>query len=166
MALTLRAARPDDAPALARMSIENSRHYARAAPELFRVPDEGAVAELLANDEEWRSKPENLALVAEVDGQVAGYLEASLQEPEPTAPAQSNPDLALKRLFINYVGTADAYKRQGVATALVTKAEAWAREQGAKVAVCDTWIESDLSMPFWEERMGYARRAVIFRKQL
>jgi GNAT superfamily N-acetyltransferase len=64
------------------------------------------------------------------------------------------------------VGTADAYKRQGVATKLVHAAEDWGREHGAVVAVCDTFIESPLSVPFWEPRMGYKRRSIIFRKRL
>jgi hypothetical protein len=41
-----------------------------------------------------------------------------------------------------------------------------ARSKGAVVAVCDTYIDSTLSVPFWEERMGYSRRAIIFRKPL
>jgi hypothetical protein len=42
----------------------------------------------------------------------------------------------------------------------------WGRERGALVAVCDTFIESPLSVPFWERRMGYKRRAIIFRNRL
>jgi GNAT superfamily N-acetyltransferase len=64
------------------------------------------------------------------------------------------------------VGTADAYKRQGVATKLVQAAEDWGRKRGAVVAICDTFIDSPLSVPFWERRMGYKRRAIIFRKRL
>jgi GNAT superfamily N-acetyltransferase len=68
--------------------------------------------------------------------------------------------------MISFVGTADAYKRTGVATQLVEAAEAWGRSKGATVAICDTYIHSPLSVPFWERRMGYARRALVFRKVL
>ena len=54
----------------------------------------------------------------------------------------------------------------GVASQLVDAAEEWGRSKGATVAICDTFIDSPLSMPFWEERMGYERKAVIFRKPL
>ena len=83
-----------------------------------------------------------------------------------TAPWQSQRDLGYPRLLIGFVGTSDKHKRTGVATALVEAAEQWGRDHGARVAVCDTYIDSPLSVPFWEERMGYERRAVILRKPL
>jgi len=45
-------------------------------------------------------------------------------------------------------------------------AETWAREQGVAFVSLDTYVHSPTSMPFYENRMGYARRAVIFRKEL
>jgi GNAT superfamily N-acetyltransferase len=56
--------------------------------------------------------------------------------------------------------------RRGVATALVETAEAWGRERGATVALCDTWTESPVSLPFWEEHMRYEGRSLRLRKRL
>jgi GNAT superfamily N-acetyltransferase len=165
-AIAVRRAVASDAAAVAAIGLENGSLYADLDGELFRRPDEDGLEGFIADDSEWRDAPTNLALVAEIDGDVVGYLEASLQPPMETARWQSQRDLGATRLFINYVGTADAYKRRGVASALVDAAELWGVERGAAVAVCDTWIESPFSMPFWEERMGYRRRAVIFRKPL
>jgi ribosomal protein S18 acetylase RimI-like enzyme len=164
--MIVRDARADDAPGIAQIGLENGAYHARIAPELYQVPEEEGLAEFIAGDEEWRSLPTSLALVADSDGEIAGYLEASIQEPMDSARWQGQRDLGKTRLFISYVGTADKYKRQGVATELVQVAEEWARALGAEVAVCDTWIDSPLSVPFWEERMGYAKRAIIFRKPL
>lgn len=164
--VTIRAARDDDAAGIAKLSRENSAYYAQLAPEYFRLPDEEGLIAFIESDREWRERPDTVALVAEDDGVVAGYLEASLQLPEESARWQSQRDLSHIRLFINFVGTADAHKRQGVATQLVQAAEDWGREHGAVVAVCDTFIESSLSVPFWERRMGYTRRSIIFRKRL
>ena len=164
--MIVRDARAEDARGIARIGLENGAYHARIAPELYHVPDEEGLAEFIAGDEEWRSPRTSLALVADSDGEIAGYLEASLQEPMDSARWQGQRDLGRTRLFINYVGTADKFKRQGVATELVQVAEECARALGAEVAVCDTWIDSPLSVPFWEERMGYARRAIIFRKPL
>ena len=166
MAVEIREARDADAAGIARLGQENSAFYAELAPEHFRIPDEDGLAELIENDRDWREGAETLALVAEDEGTIAGYLEASLQRPDETARFQGQRDLAEVRLFINYVGTADAYKRQGVATKLVRAAEQWGRERGAVVALCDTYVESPLSVPFWERRMGYERRAIVFRKRL
>jgi GNAT superfamily N-acetyltransferase len=162
----IRAYRDADAPGIVRISRENGRFYSTLAPELFREPDEDGFVEFLERDREWRERPENLALVAEMDGAVAGYLEATVEAPLETARWQGQRDFGETRLAINYVGTADAYKRTGIATRLVEAAEAWGRSRGAVVAVCDTYVESPLSMPFWERRMGYERRAVVFRKRL
>jgi hypothetical protein len=40
------------------------------------------------------------------------------------------------------------------------------RSHGARVVILDTNLRSYLSVPFYEDRLGYRRQAVIFRKQL
>jgi GNAT superfamily N-acetyltransferase len=155
-----------DARGIVQISRENARFYTGLAPDYFKTPDEDGFVDLIERDGNWRDAPENLALVAEVDGAVAGYIEATVHPPLETARWQAQRDLSETRLAINFVGTADAYKRQGVGTMLVEAAEAWGRSNGATVAICDTYLESPLSVPFWERRLGYQRRAVIFRKPL
>ena len=162
----IREYRDGDAAGVVGISRENGSYYARVAPDYFKVPDEDGFVELIEADDSWRDAPDNLALVAEVRGAVAGYLEASVLPPVDTARWQAQRDVASPRLAIGFVGTADAYKRKGIATRLVEAAEAWGRSKGAVVAVCDTFIDSPLSIPFWERRMGYERRAVILRKPL
>jgi ribosomal protein S18 acetylase RimI-like enzyme len=164
--VVVRGFQPGDGLGISRVSLENGAYYARIAPEHFKQPDAEGLAELIEEDSEWRESDTNLALVAEVAGEVAGYLEASIQPPMETARWQSQRDLGDPRLLINYVGTGDEFKRMGVATQLVEAAEDWGRSKGAVAAVCDTYIDSQLSVPFWEERMGYSRRAIIFRKPL
>jgi hypothetical protein len=70
------------------------------------------LVEFIESGREWREGPDTVALVAEDEGAVAGYLEASLRRPDVTARWQG--DLSDIRLFINFVGTADEDKRQGV----------------------------------------------------
>lgn len=146
--------------------MENGAYYANLAPDYFKKPDPDGFADLFENDSNWREGIDNLALVAEVEGEIAGYLEATLQQPLETAQWQSQRDLGAPRLFIGVVTTGDRFKRRGVATRLVEAAEEWGRSRGALVAICDTYIDSPLSVPFWEQRMGYTRRAIVFRKPL
>ena len=51
-------------------------------------------------------------------------------------------------------------------TSLFLVAEAWGRERGATVALCDTWPDSPVSLPFWLHRMRYETRSVRLRKPL
>lgn len=46
------------------------------------------------------------------------------------------------------------------------EAEEWGRERGAVIALLDTYVGSEVSVPFYEQRMGYARRALRFKKRL
>jgi GNAT superfamily N-acetyltransferase len=149
------------------MHLGNSSRHVELAPELFRVPDEEGLAEFFERAiVEDSARSDFLALVAEIDGEVAGYLEAQLLPPLETARWQSGPDLARTRLHINALGTAQEFQRRGIATKLVEAAEEWGRDHGATVATCDTWIDSPMSVPFWEQRMNYERRAVILRKPI
>jgi len=60
----------------------------------------------------------------------------------------------------------EAFRRQGVGARLMAALENWGRERGATVALLDTYPESALSLPFFQERMGYRRRSVRLIKQL
>ena len=75
-------------------------------------------------------------------------------------------DHPFRRVHVEALGTGDAYQRQGLATQLVEAAEAWARELGARAISAGTYLESPVSIPFWEQRMGYRRRMVRFTKRL
>jgi GNAT superfamily N-acetyltransferase len=145
--------------------MENTAYYLSLAPGAFRVPDEEGLVEFLEPDPDANTET-RLSLVAEVEGEVAGYLEAELLPPLESARYQSVPYLAHPRLWINSVGTLQAYWRRGIATELVTAAERWGEARGAVLAMCDTWLGSPVSLPFWEAGMGYERRAVILQKRL
>lgn len=165
--IALRERRVDgDAEIIARLILEANRYYTALAPDLFAPVEEDGLAEWLGEDAEWLAQPTNLALLAEVGGEPAGYLEATVHEPDEASRFSGNRDSRERRLFINAVLTAEAYQRRGVATRLVEAAEAWAREQGATLALCDTYLGSPQSLPFWEQRMGYRRRSVRLRKRL
>jgi hypothetical protein len=44
--------------------------------------------------------------------------------------------------------------------------EAWARERGAARIVLTTFVAGPTSMPFYQRRMGYQQRSVVFGKYL
>ena len=75
-------------------------------------------------------------------------------------------DIAAPRLRIEYLATAAAWRRRGIGTRLVQAAEAWGRTFGATVAETTTFQGSPLSVPFWEDRMGYEELSINLRKRL
>jgi GNAT superfamily N-acetyltransferase len=58
------------------------------------------------------------------------------------------------------------YWRRGVGTKLMRAAEEWGKDCGATLVCLDTWVDSPVSVPFYEEGLGYSRRQVGFRKRL
>ncbi len=163
--MNVREAIPGDGAGIARIHRENSAYYVSLAPALFRVPDEDGLDDFAdpgPND----NTPTTILTVADLDGEIVGYLYAELVSPDESARFQAGSDLSEVRLFIQALGVSEKHWRRGIATALVEAAESWGADRGATVALCDTWPESPVSMPFWEQRMGYNRRSVRLRKRL
>jgi GNAT superfamily N-acetyltransferase len=55
---------------------------------------------------------------------------------------------------------------RGAGAALLKAAESRGRERGAEIVRLDTYAHSPVSVPFYEERMGYTRRSIVFQKWL
>lgn len=43
---------------------------------------------------------------------------------------------------------------------------AWGRERGAELLTLEAFAASTVSVPFYEDRMGYERQAIVFVKRL
>ena len=142
--ISVREAQPADAEGLARVHADVARYYDERGPHYF---DEG-----------------QLRLVAEVEGEVVGALTARLLEPV-TVGGDAAGD-AEKRLRIDYLATAAASRRAGIGTRLVQAAESWGRRVGATIAETTAFRGSALSIPFWEDRMGYEELPMSLEKRL
>jgi GNAT superfamily N-acetyltransferase len=163
--ISIREARPGDGEGLARIWTENAQYYLGLAPDDFQLPQAEGLAEFLDPNPESESDA-RVFLVAEVDGELAGYGVASLTPPLESANRQYVPYHAETRMYIDALGVGDEHQRRGLATRLVEELEQWGRERGATLAATDTYVESPLSVPFWQERMGYRPRSVVMWKRL
>lgn len=159
----VRAVAPGDGPALAQIWLENARYYAERFPDDFRVPDDDGLAEWLADE----PVPDDAVLfVAEIDDVVGAFAYARLSRPDENARFQMLAPYVEIRAHVEALGTGDSFRRRGLATALVEACEAWARSHGAVQVSATTYLASEVSVPFWESRMGYGRRGVTFVKRL
>jgi GNAT superfamily N-acetyltransferase len=142
--ISVRDAQPADAEALARVHADVARYYDERGPHYF---DGG-----------------QLRLVAEIDGEVVGALTARLLEPV-TGGTDGRSEVET-RLRIDYLATAAASRRAGIGTRLVQAAESWGRKVGATIAETTAFRGSALSIPFWEDRMGYEELPMSLEKRL
>ena len=141
--ISVRDAEPADADALARVHADVARYYNERGAHYFDAGE--------------------LRLVAEIDGEVVGALTARLLEPVST---DGNSGASEMRLRIDYLATAAASRRAGIGTRLVQAAESWGREVGATIAETTAFRGSALSIPFWEDRMGYEELPMSLEKRL
>ena len=166
MAVEVRSAQPGDGAALARVWLDNARYYVGLFPHDFRMPDEAGLGEWFEAQLARPRSASELHLVAAVNGSVGAFAYARLTEPDQHASRQMLADHPYPRVHVEALGTADAFQRRGLATSLVEAVEAWARKKGARVISAETYLESPVSIPFWEQRMGYRRRSVKLTKRL
>jgi len=165
MAITVRASRPGDGVGMARVWLSATAYYAGLDPEHFQVPSAEGLAESFEAGLGTGGE-DALILVAELDGQVAGWLTARIEHPAASAARQMVREHRWTRLFIDALLVDQAVWRGGAGTALLTAAEAWGRDRGAEVVRLDTYAGSPVSVPFYEQRMGYQRRSIVFQKPL
>jgi GNAT superfamily N-acetyltransferase len=164
--VVIRPAQPSDATDLARNWIDVARHYVELDADAFQLP---AADGLVAWFQRLLRRPRSddaVWLVAEVDGRVVGDVAARLEHPTEDAARQLLRDLDRLRLYVDALGVAEAYRRRGVGARLLHAVEEWGRGKGAVRSVLTTYHASPLSVPFYEQGMGYERRSIVFEKRL
>lgn len=164
----IRPAQEPDAEELANVWDDGRRYYASIDAEQFVEPSPATavdppafVGSLMSSDAE----PGRFARVAEVDGEVVGYIVARVDEPVANAGEQLQRDLGRTRGYVEALGVHRSVWRQGVGRALMNAAEAWAIGRGAEVMKTDTSLLSPVSVPFYAA-LGYDQQAVILRKPI
>jgi GNAT superfamily N-acetyltransferase len=158
MDLALRPPRPGDGPGLARCWLDAGASYAALNPALFQVPSADGLAQSLEDRFLHLVATDALVLVADRAGQVVGYLIATIAQPSPRAAMDASRDAGLVRLVIDALIIREDSRHQGIGTQLMEAAERWGRGRGAAIVVLETYVDSPLSVPFYEQHLGYRRR--------
>jgi aminoglycoside 6'-N-acetyltransferase I len=115
-------------------------------------PDAGA--------DELEREPPMFGLVAEEEGRLVGFAEASVRDYAEGAPG--GPAAYLEGIWVQ-----PDCRRRGIAGALLAAVEAWARRRGFAWLGSDALLDNEVSHR-WHRRAGFAEveRIVVFGKTL
>jgi GNAT superfamily N-acetyltransferase len=166
LATLIRPRRPGDGQGLAQVWLDTARYYAELDPERFQVPDARGLADWFEERLAAPTGDDQFDRVADVDGQVVGLVHAAIMEAIDSAPRQLLRELAWRRLMVNALAVHSAFWRRGIGRQLLEAAENWGQGRGARAVSLDTYIHSDVSVPFYEHGMGYRRQSLVFSKAL
>ncbi|HJP65765.1 MAG TPA: GNAT family N-acetyltransferase [Actinomycetota bacterium] len=164
--VTVRPAEPGDGEEMARIWVETGRYYAGLNADLFQIPSEEGLAQDFEAEAASVDESHGALLVAELDGRLTGYIGVRLVDPVQSPATQLVRYVGEAHTVVDLLVVEPASWRQGVGGLLLHSAEAWGKERGATLVRLETYVDSPVSVPFYEKRMGYQRRALIFEKQL
>jgi GNAT superfamily N-acetyltransferase len=162
--LVIRQAQPGDGKGIADLHLDTAASLRLIDPSRFKIPEADGMAEWIDADlarvgADWN------CFVALEDERIVGQVEAKLHPPFDSARFQTMADLGDVRGEVNSLGVLTSHRRRGIGRALMTAAEDWLRERGARVVTLDTFLRSPDSVPFYES-LGYDRISVIFERRL
>lgn len=147
LALVVRKARSDDAEAVHHLRSEVDEFHARLVPTFFRQPtptEAGA-----APNPKTLHDPDQALWVAEAKHEVVGLVHAALFDTPPDATLVQE-----RRLHVDVLVVARAYRRHGVGRRLLQAAEQWGRARGAKKCVLSVWTGNRAADRFYDA-LGY-----------
>ncbi|MGL4573898.1 MAG: GNAT family N-acetyltransferase [Burkholderiaceae bacterium] len=155
--MNIRPATPDDLAAICALGKDVNDLHSQAYPWAFvrlNSPDDAA--------EHWQRSmvgPQTITLVACVQDQVVGFVNAALARDEHVL---LFPTLACR---IGSVAVRAAHQGKGIGHALMDAIECWARENGAQDLRLNVWNFNQRAIKLYEE-LGFEMRAHTMGKRL
>lgn len=139
----IRPATEDDFASLSQLYFDVDALHHRALPGLFRAPD--AITRSVEFIKGVLANEENLMLVAEWDGELIGFIHATVHDLE-------HPFMVPQRVaHIHDIVVAEAFRGRGAAPAMLTQAVDWAAEQGATQIQLNVFEFNDRARAFYEK---------------
>jgi GNAT superfamily N-acetyltransferase len=133
LAAAIRRAVPEDADGITRTFLESAEHHASLDSELYFVP---AFETIAARYREGRQHPaeecaENISLVAELSGDIVGFIDARLYQPTDAMHRQ------MIYCLISEIVVRREHQNHGIGRQLLQAVEDWGRQQGAESAILE-----------------------------
>ena len=155
--MNIRFAETRDIPGMIELLKQVGQVHHEIRPDLFRAGaqkyDEAALEGLLTD-------PTRPILIADLDGEVAGYAFCILQE------TKNDPVLCDRKvLYIDDLCVDETIRGKGIATALYARVLEYARELGCHSVTLNVWCGNDGAMAFYE-KCGLSRQKIGMEKVL
>jgi len=160
-ASTIRPAGAGDAEGIASVFLASAEYHAALDPERYATP---AIAGISARYRAGRQHPsectEVVTLVAEVDGEVVGFIDARLE--------QSHDPMHREMTYCHVaeIAVSGGHRSLGIGGRLLRAVEEWGRRKGAAFASLEYHVANKPAGVFYEQRMGYSPAATILIKRL
>jgi ribosomal protein S18 acetylase RimI-like enzyme len=147
MRIEVRGATTADAELLSVLNADVQAVHATALPWRFKPP--GPPSFPPAEASALLAKPENLVLIAEVDGKPAGYAYGEIvRRPETSL------TYAYELLYVHHLSVRPEYRRNGIGSALLSAVRAAGLDLGITVLALDVWSFNEGARAFFR-RHGF-----------
>jgi len=141
--ITVRRVEPRDEVAIARLWQELSDYHVRLDERMPR-PTRGSAQRYASRLLERRDDPNTRTLVAEVEGQVVGYILGAVIDLQPDLFAHQDTG------FIADIYVDPAHRRQGIARELVETLSAWFERRGVRQIELQVASANPEALAFWK----------------
>ena len=158
----IRPAGAEDADGITLTFLESAEHHAGLDSELYLVP---AAETIAARYREGRQHPtddgeENITLVAELSGEIVGFIDVRLFQPEDAMHRE------VTFCHVLEIAVRRQQQNQGIGRQLMQAAEDWGRRQGAGFALLEYHSANTLAGVFYQQHMGYRVASITAIKRL
>ena len=156
----IRPATAADAEGITRVYLESAEHHAAIDPARYSVPGAATILERYRTGAQHpRHGLDCITFIAEIDGGVAGFLDARIERP---FDAMHRP---MVYCYVAEIAVAADRRSQGIGRLLMQTAEQWGREKGARVVSLEYNSKNPRAASFYE-RIGYEAATVLALKWL
>jgi ribosomal-protein-alanine N-acetyltransferase len=155
---TVRRAVEADAQTLSLLNTDVQDLHASTLPERFKPPGPETFPETFART--LIATPGNLVFIAEVDSEPAGYAYAEIVHLSET-PLRH----AWDEVHLHHISVRPAYRRNGVASALLDAVRAAAGENGIGLVTLQVWTFNEGAQAFFQRQGFRPYMARLWRRQ-
>jgi GNAT superfamily N-acetyltransferase len=161
LAAIIRRALAEDADGITSAFLESAEHHGSLDPELYFVPE---VETIVARYREGQQHPaeertESITLVAELSGDIVGFIDARLYQPTDAMHRQMIYCLILE------IAVKREHQNHGIGGQLLRAAEDWGRQHGAEFAALEYHAANPRAGAFYQ-RMNYRLASITAIRRL